>query len=193
MAILDGGPLRHSGASRTHTLSLADAIVYNWEWVATVCTAVPHLSVQFVLYSDNFWVPSMLPKLHSGLDSNLRAWTWGSAWTLGSAWLCCCGRKVADLNIYLFSATKQDGVGSSLLSRNPMFAFCSLLYILYSWISRLGRYLIGETHFLVLAPTLIYVNVRNWLMLILEIDIYSCEKLNYARARNWLMLMQETD
>ena len=25
--------------------------------------------------------------------------------------ICCCGRKVADLKIYLFSATKQDRVG----------------------------------------------------------------------------------
>ena len=30
-----------------------------------------------------------------------------------------------------FSATKQDRVGSSLLSRNTLFTFCSLLYILY--------------------------------------------------------------
>ena len=33
----------------------------------------------------------------------------------------CCGRKVADLNIYLFSATKQDRVGPSLQSRNSLF------------------------------------------------------------------------
>ena len=33
----------------------------------------------------------------------------------------CCGRKVADLNIYLFSATKQDRVGPSLQSRNTVF------------------------------------------------------------------------
>ena len=31
--------------------------------------------------------------------------------------ICCCGRKVADLKIYLFSATKQDRVGPSLQSR----------------------------------------------------------------------------
>ena len=48
-----------------------------------------------------------------------------------NARICCCGRKVADLKIYLFSATKQDRVGPSLLSRNPMCTFCSLLYILY--------------------------------------------------------------
>ena len=35
-----------------------------------------------------------------------------------NATICCCGRKVADLKIYLFSATKQDRVGPSLLSRN---------------------------------------------------------------------------
>ena len=29
--------------------SLADAIEYNWKWAAAVCTAIPHLSVQFVL------------------------------------------------------------------------------------------------------------------------------------------------
>ena len=28
--------------------SLADAIAYSWEWAAGVCTAVPNLSVQFV-------------------------------------------------------------------------------------------------------------------------------------------------
>ena len=33
----------------------------------------------------------------------------------------CCGRKVADLKIYLFSATKQDRVGPSLQSRNSLF------------------------------------------------------------------------
>ena len=32
-----------------------------------------------------------------------------------------CGRKVADLKIYLFSATKQDRVGPSLQSRNSLF------------------------------------------------------------------------
>ena len=41
--------------------SLADAIEYNWEWAAAVCTAVPHLSVQFVLSLDHFSVPSVLP------------------------------------------------------------------------------------------------------------------------------------
>ena len=40
-------------------------------------------------------------------------------------------QKVADLKIYLFSATKQDRVGSSLLSRNTLFTFCSLLYTMY--------------------------------------------------------------
>jgi len=34
--------------------------------------------------------------------------------------ICCCGRKVADLKIYLFSATKQDRVGPSLQSRNSL-------------------------------------------------------------------------
>ena len=34
---------------------------------------------------------------------------------------CCCGRKVADLKIYLFSATKQDRAGPSLQSRNTVF------------------------------------------------------------------------
>ena len=33
----------------------------------------------------------------------------------------CCGRKVADLKIYLFSATKQDRVSPSLQSRNSLF------------------------------------------------------------------------
>ena len=32
-----------------------------------------------------------------------------------------CGRKVADFKICLFSATKQDGVGPSLQSRNTVF------------------------------------------------------------------------
>ena len=35
-----------------------------------------------------------------------------------NATICCCGRQIADLKIYLFSATKQDRVGPSLLSRN---------------------------------------------------------------------------
>ena len=35
--------------------------------------------------------------------------------------LCFCGRKVADLKICLFSATKQDRVGPSLQSRNSLF------------------------------------------------------------------------
>ena len=34
---------------------------------------------------------------------------------------CCFGRKVADLKIYLFSATKQDKVSPSLQSRNSLF------------------------------------------------------------------------
>ena len=33
----------------------------------------------------------------------------------------CCDRQVADLKIYLFSATKQDRVGPSLQSRNTVF------------------------------------------------------------------------
>ena len=39
--------------------------------------------------------------------------------------VCYCGRKVANFMIYLFSATKQDRV-----SRNPLFTFCSMIYIL---------------------------------------------------------------
>ena len=42
--------------------SVADAIDYNLEWTAAVCTAVPHLSVQFVLSLDHFSVPSVLPR-----------------------------------------------------------------------------------------------------------------------------------
>ena len=38
-----------------------------------------------------------------------------------NATICCCGRKVADLNIYLFSATKQDRAGPSLQFRNSLF------------------------------------------------------------------------
>ena len=34
--------------------------------------------------------------------------------------ICCCGRKVADLMIYIFSATKQDRKGPSLQSRNSL-------------------------------------------------------------------------
>ena len=49
-----------------------------------------------------------------------------------NATICCCGRKVADLKIYLFSATKQDRVGPSLQSRNSLFTICSLLYRLCS-------------------------------------------------------------
>ena len=44
----------------------------------------------------------------------------------------CCGRKVADLKIYLFSATKQDRVSPSLQSRNSFVYICGLLYTLYS-------------------------------------------------------------
>ena len=33
----------------------------------------------------------------------------------------CCGRKVADLKIFLFSAIKQHKVGPSLQSRNHLF------------------------------------------------------------------------
>ena len=33
--------------------------------------------------------------------------------------------------IYLFSATRQDRVGPSLLSRNTLFTFYSLLYTLH--------------------------------------------------------------
>ena len=40
-----------------------------------------------------------------------------------NATICCCGRKVADLKIYLFSATKQDRVGPSLQSRNTLFTY----------------------------------------------------------------------
>ena len=38
-----------------------------------------------------------------------------------NATICCCGRKVADLKNYLFSATKQDRVGPSLQSRKSLF------------------------------------------------------------------------
>ena len=34
-------------------LCRSSAIEYNWEWAAAVCTAVPHLSVQFVLSQKN--------------------------------------------------------------------------------------------------------------------------------------------
>ena len=67
------------------------------------------------------------PEWSLDLDSNLGACTRGSVCTLISAWLCCCGAKVADFKIYLFSATKQDRVGPSLLSGNTLFTFCSLL------------------------------------------------------------------
>ena len=40
--------------------------------------------------------------------------------------ICCCGRKVANLKIFLFSATKQDIVGPSLQSRNTLFYICRL-------------------------------------------------------------------
>ena len=49
-----------------------------------------------------------------------------------NARICCCGRKVADLKIYLFSATKQDRVGPSLQSRKNLVYICSLMYTLYS-------------------------------------------------------------
>ena len=42
--------------------SLAAAIEYNWEWSAAVCTAVPHLYIQFVLPLDHLSVPSVLPQ-----------------------------------------------------------------------------------------------------------------------------------
>ena len=35
------------------------------------------------------------------------------------------GKKVADLGILLFSATKQDRVGHSLESRNTLFTFAA--------------------------------------------------------------------
>ena len=38
-----------------------------------------------------------------------------------NARICCFDRKVADLNIYLFSATKHDRVGPSLQSSNTLF------------------------------------------------------------------------
>ena len=49
----------------THSVCECDArnaIKYNLEWAAAVCTAVPHLSVQFVLSLDHFSVPSVLPR-----------------------------------------------------------------------------------------------------------------------------------
>ena len=39
--------------------SFSDAIEYNLELAAAVCTAVPHLSVQFVLSLDHLSVPSV--------------------------------------------------------------------------------------------------------------------------------------
>ena len=94
------------------------------------------------------------------LDSNLGAWTWESAWTLRSACLCCCGREVANLKIYLLSATKQDRVGPSLLSRNPLLTFWSLLYILYRGT---GSVDLGDTlcHRLANSPSMINRLVRK--------------------------------
>ena len=42
--------------------SLAAAIGYNWEWTGAVCTTVPHLYVQSVLPLDHLSVPSVLPR-----------------------------------------------------------------------------------------------------------------------------------
>ena len=66
-------------------------------------------------------------------------------------------QKVADLKIYLFSATKQHRVGPCLLSRNTLSTFCSLLYTLVvhgNWISRLGRYFM-------LTPLFINIVINN--------------------------------
>ena len=35
---------------------------YKHEWASAVCTAIPHLSVQFVLSLDHLSVPSVLPR-----------------------------------------------------------------------------------------------------------------------------------
>ena len=58
-----------------------------------------------------------------------------------NARICCCGRKVADLKIYLFSATKQDRVGPSLQSRNSFLHLqLAIQTVQLNWICRLGRY-----------------------------------------------------
>ena len=53
--------------------------------------------------------------------------------------LCCCCITLASLGIYLFSATKQDKVGLSVLSRHPLFPFCSFFVhtVQRNWINRL--------------------------------------------------------
>ena len=58
-----------------------------------------------------------------------------------NARICCCGKKVADLKIYLFSATKQDRVGPSLQSRRVCLHLqLSVQTGQWNWICRLGRY-----------------------------------------------------
>ena len=52
----------HKSASHSLKHGLADALKYILEWAAVVCTAIPHLSVQFVLSLDHFLVPSVLPR-----------------------------------------------------------------------------------------------------------------------------------
>ena len=47
---------------------------------------------------------------------------------------------VADLGIKYFSATKQDGVGPSLQSRNTLHLQLAVHNEQWNWISRLGRY-----------------------------------------------------
>ena len=50
-----------------------------------------------------------------------------SMWSRGrvSAGLCCYGKKVANLEILLFSATKQDKVGPGLQSKNSLFTYAA--------------------------------------------------------------------
>ena len=51
----------HKSASHSLKHGLADALKYIQEWAAAVCTAVPHLYVQFILSLDHFSVLSELP------------------------------------------------------------------------------------------------------------------------------------
>ena len=52
---------------------------------------------------------------------------------------CSCCIKVADLRMLLLSATKQDRVSPSLLSRNTLFTFWSLLYTQYRGTGYVGQ------------------------------------------------------
>ena len=61
--------------------------------------------------------------------------------------VCYCGRKVANLKIYLFCATKQDRVGPSLQSRKTFFLQLNhaVHTVQWNWICKLGRYLMRPT------------------------------------------------